>query len=101
MAQGATRFICSSLLAQAFVLIGYQIVPVQIDVRDAWTADHRYVTSRDFASAPPFEVVSSTRVSISYVQWGSRTGRSLARRGLPACGRRNSLVSSDTGTRTR
>jgi hypothetical protein len=62
VAQGATRFICSSLLAQAFVLIGYQIVPVQIDVRDAWTVDHRYVTPRDFASAPLFEVVSSTQV---------------------------------------
>jgi hypothetical protein len=61
-AQGAMRFICSSLLAQAFVLIGYQIVPVQIDVRDAWTVDHRYVTPRDFASAPLFEVVSSTQV---------------------------------------
>ncbi len=35
MAQGATRFICSSLLAQAFVLVGCPIVPTQIGVRDA------------------------------------------------------------------
>jgi uncharacterized protein YycO len=61
-AKGATRFICSSLLAQAFVLIGYQIVPAQIGVRDAWAVDHRYVTPRDFESASVFEVVSSTQV---------------------------------------
>lgn len=42
----ATRFICSSLLVQAFVLIGYAIAP-----------DHRYVTPGDFESAPVFEVV--------------------------------------------
>ena len=62
MAKGATRFIFSSLLAQAFVLIGYQIVPAQIGVRDAWAVDHRYVTPRDFESASVFEVVSSTQV---------------------------------------
>ena len=62
MAQGATRLICSSLLAQAFVLIGYQIVPAQVGVRDAWAVDHRYVTPRDFESASVFEVMSSTQV---------------------------------------
>src|SRR5262245_48449270 len=62
MAQGATRFICSSLLAQAFVLVGYQIVPTQIGVRESWAADHRYVTPRDFESASGFEVVRATKV---------------------------------------
>jgi hypothetical protein len=47
MAQTATRFICSSLLAQAFLLLGYSIV-----------ADLRYVMPHDFASAPVFEVVN-------------------------------------------
>ena len=62
MAHGATRFICSSLVAQAFVLVGYQIVPIQLGVRDAWAADHRYVTPRDFESASGFEVVRATKV---------------------------------------
>lgn len=57
MAQGATRFICSSLLAHAFVLVGCPIVPSQISIRDARAADHRYVTPRDFESASGFEVV--------------------------------------------
>ena len=62
MAQGATRFICSSLLAQAFVLVGCPIVPTQIGIRDA-TADHRHVTPCDFESASVFEVVRPTQVS--------------------------------------
>ena len=45
-AQDATRFICSSLLAQAFVFVGYQIAP-----------DHSYVTPSDFDGASVFEVV--------------------------------------------
>ena len=54
MAQTATRFICSTLLAQAFMMVGYAIAPVQMRVREA---DHRYVTPRDFETAPVFEVV--------------------------------------------
>src|SRR5262245_36001207 len=59
IAQGATRFICSSLLAPAFVLVGYPIAPVQLGVRDARIVDHRYVTPLDFASAPVFDVVGA------------------------------------------
>ena len=44
--QGATRFICSTLLAQAFLLAGFPIVP-----------DHSYVTPRDFESASELEAV--------------------------------------------
>jgi Permuted papain-like amidase enzyme, YaeF/YiiX, C92 family len=57
LAQGATRFICSSLLAQAFVLVGYPIAAVQLGDRDSRAADHRFVTPRDFESAPVFEVI--------------------------------------------
>jgi permuted papain-like amidase YaeF/Yiix C92 family enzyme len=57
MAQTATRFICSTLLAQAFLLVGFAISPVQLRVREA---DHRYVTPRDFETAPVFEVVRPT-----------------------------------------
>jgi hypothetical protein len=44
--QGATRFICSTLLAQAFLLAGYPIVP-----------DHSYVTPHDFETASVLEPV--------------------------------------------
>ena len=50
LAQDATRFICSSLLAHAFALIGLQVF-----------ADHRFVTPRDFASAPLFEAIMDGR----------------------------------------
>ena len=62
MAQGARRFICSSLLAQAFVLVGHPILPSQVGVRDASAADHRYLTPRDFESASVFEVVKGKQV---------------------------------------
>ena len=42
----ATRFICSSLLAQAFILVGYAI------------EDQRYVTPADFERASLFDLVS-------------------------------------------
>jgi hypothetical protein len=63
MVQGARRFICSSLLAQAFVLVGNPIVPTQVGVRDASAADHRYLTPRDFESASVFEVVRAKQSS--------------------------------------
>jgi len=57
-AQGARRFICSSLLAQAFMLVGYTIVPQQLGLGGAEAVDHRYLTPRDFERASVFEVVS-------------------------------------------
>jgi hypothetical protein len=45
------------LLAQAFLLVGYPILPALIGARHAGAADHRYVTPRDFESAATFEVV--------------------------------------------
>jgi len=56
-AQGAAGFICSSLLAQAFILAGYPIAPTQVGLHDGATADHQYVTPQDFESASVFEVV--------------------------------------------
>jgi len=56
----ATRFICSSLLAQAFVLVGYPILPAHVRIRDASGSDLRYVTPRDFASASGFEEIGRT-----------------------------------------
>jgi Permuted papain-like amidase enzyme, YaeF/YiiX, C92 family len=49
LAESATRFICSSLLAHAFALIGLPLF-----------ADYRFVTPRDFESASAFEVVRSS-----------------------------------------
>jgi uncharacterized protein YycO len=48
VSESATRFICSSLLAQAFVLVGYPIAPAH---------DLRFITPRDFESASGFEVI--------------------------------------------
>jgi hypothetical protein len=59
MAQGAMRFICSSLLAQAFVLVGHPIVSTHAGERDS-SADYRYLTPPDFESASLFEVVRIT-----------------------------------------
>ena len=57
VSESATRFICSSLLAQAFLLVGYPIAPAHARVRIASAPDLRYVTPRDFASASGFEVI--------------------------------------------
>jgi hypothetical protein len=47
MAQNGTRFICSSLLAHAFAVVGLHVF-----------ADLRFVIPSDFARAPVFEVVT-------------------------------------------
>jgi hypothetical protein len=53
----ATRFICCSLLAHAFALVGYPILPVPKRVTRTATADHRNLTPGDFEHASVFEVV--------------------------------------------
>jgi len=58
IAESATRFICSSLLANAFALVGYSILPLQTALPAVHMADHRYVMPGDFERAPVFEVVS-------------------------------------------
>jgi hypothetical protein len=57
MANSATRFICCSLLAHAFALVGYPILPVRMRVSPTGTADHRNLTPGDFERASVFEVV--------------------------------------------
>jgi hypothetical protein len=57
IADSATRFICSTLLANAFALVGCPIPPVRTAAADVSTADHRYVIPGDFEMAPLFEVV--------------------------------------------
>jgi hypothetical protein len=54
---GATRFICCSLLAHAFALVGHPILPVQMRVSSTATVDHRNLTPGDFERASVFEVV--------------------------------------------
>jgi hypothetical protein len=55
--EGARRFICSTLVSQAFVLVGYHILPVQVRAGETWARDHRHVVPRDFERASGFEVV--------------------------------------------
>jgi hypothetical protein len=57
MANSATRFICCSLLAHAFALVGYPILPVRMRVSAAGTVDHGNLTPGDFERASLFEVV--------------------------------------------
>ena len=57
MGRGATRFICSSLIAQAFAMIGHSILPVESDGSRAEAANHRYLTPADFEGASAFEIV--------------------------------------------
>jgi uncharacterized protein YycO len=49
MVQDAKRFICSSLLVQAFLFVGHSIA----------TSEARYVVPRDFESAAGFELVKA------------------------------------------
>jgi hypothetical protein len=57
IAEGATRFICSTLLANAFAMVGCPIPPIHTAAAAGGTADHRYVIPSDFESASIFEVV--------------------------------------------
>ena len=57
MGNSATRFICCSLLAHAFALVGHPILPLQIGVSPAAMADHTNLTPGDFERASVFKVV--------------------------------------------
>jgi TatA/E family protein of Tat protein translocase len=59
MAQGARRFICTSLLTQAFMLVGHPIPSAHADDRDGLAADHKHVIPPDFERASVFEVVKA------------------------------------------
>jgi hypothetical protein len=64
LAQSATRFICSSLLANAFALVGYPILPVRKAVIALSAADQRNIIPGDFETAPVFEVVIPQRLQV-------------------------------------
>jgi hypothetical protein len=57
IANSATRFICCSLLAHAFALVGHPIRPVRMRVGPTATADDRNLTPADFERAAAFEVI--------------------------------------------
>jgi len=55
MAEGATRFICSTLLSSAFALVGNPIAPLRMVCA---ATDPRYVVPCDFERASGFEIVA-------------------------------------------
>jgi hypothetical protein len=57
VANSASRFICCSLLANAFALVGYPIFPVQSRISPMAAADQTHLTPGDFERASVFEVV--------------------------------------------
>ena len=57
MLETATRFICCSLLAQAFALVGYPILSVQMRSSPSGIVDHRNLTPGDFERASIFAVI--------------------------------------------
>ena len=57
MVENATRFICCSLMAHAFALVGYPISPVETGIAPTGTVDYRNLTPADFERASVFEVV--------------------------------------------
>jgi hypothetical protein len=58
MAENTTRFICSTLVAHGFVLVGCKIPALQMGSRAVGGDSYRYVTPQDFELAPIFEARS-------------------------------------------
>ena len=56
MGRSATRFICSSLIAQAFALIGHSILPAGGTVSDRKAPD-QFLVPADFERASVFAIV--------------------------------------------
>jgi len=56
MGRSASRFICSSLIAQAFALIGHSILPAGGTVSDRGAHD-KFLVPADFECAPLFAIV--------------------------------------------
>ncbi len=59
IARSAKRFICCSLLAQAFALVGHSVMPDKAGHGLTATADATHLIPGDFARASLFEVVES------------------------------------------
>lgn len=64
MAKSATRFICCSLLAHAFALAGYPVLPAQMRVSPTGAVDQRNLTPGDFEHASAFKVVWRSPTSV-------------------------------------
>ncbi|HVO89125.1 MAG TPA: YiiX/YebB-like N1pC/P60 family cysteine hydrolase [Casimicrobiaceae bacterium] len=56
MGRSASRFICSTLIAEAFALIGHAILPADAGARDREASLHSLVPA-DFERAPVFTIV--------------------------------------------
>jgi len=65
IAESASRFICSSLLANAFSLVGLPILPAHTAVAAVSAADHRYVIPGDFERAAAFQVVDPQKIHVA------------------------------------
>jgi hypothetical protein len=63
VARSATRFICSTLVARAFILVGYPILPVDLPTSRDEPCDHASVMPGDFECASVFVVVWPTQAS--------------------------------------
>ena len=59
IANSTTRFICCSLLAHAFALVGYPVLPAQMRVSLPTAGDRKNLTPGDFEHASIFEPVRS------------------------------------------
>jgi hypothetical protein len=57
MGKGATRFICSSLIAQAFALIGHSILPTPPVGQRVEAESHGHLTPADFERASSLAIV--------------------------------------------
>jgi hypothetical protein len=57
VAESATRFICSTLIANAFALAGYPVPAIAKEIAPVSTTDYRYVIPSDFERASGFETV--------------------------------------------
>ncbi len=64
IANSTTRFICCSLLAHAFALVGHPISPVQVLVTVPAALVHRNLTPGDFEHASVFEVVRPMNTAV-------------------------------------
>jgi hypothetical protein len=62
--RSAKRFICCSLLAHAFALVGHSVLPDKAGLGTTVTADATYLIPSDFERASLFEVVESTMTTL-------------------------------------
>jgi Permuted papain-like amidase enzyme, YaeF/YiiX, C92 family len=75
IANNATRFICCSLLAHAFALIGYPIEPVPMGISLAATADYGSLTPGDFEHATIFDPLRGPNLFFVEEQTGPHSDR--------------------------